>query len=247
MSYFIFNGVNSDNLGLIITKPMIRPTWSPEVEYTPIPGRARINPSTKTWYNNAELTVSAVIADASPQTVRNVYAALRGSGTLVISTSPQERINIADVRLPVPEAKALLVAELPITFVCEPFAESTEQSTADITTATSIPARVNNDGTVYADPEITIIPSAARTDINCNGKVIFVTTPTAIVAANYPNNAKIVLDCDAQLAYYQIGDGDKISCTQNTQGPFPRLNVDVNYFLATASQSTTIKYRERWL
>ena len=247
MSYFIFNGINSDNLDLIITKPMIRPTWSPEVEYTQIPGRARINPSTKTWYNNAKLTVSAVISDGSPQKVRNIYAALRGSGTLVISTSPQERINIADVRLSVPEAKALLVAELPITFVCEPFAESTEQSTADITTATSIPARVDNSGTIYADPEITIIPSAARTDINCNGTVIFVTTPTAIVSAGYPANAKIALDCNAQLAYYQICSGDKISCTQNTQGAFPRLNVGENYFLTTPAQAVALKYRERWL
>lgn len=247
MSYFIFNGINSDNLGLIITKPMIRPTWSQEVAYTAIPGRARQSQYTQPWYNNAELTASAVIADASPQKVRSIYAALRGSGTLVISTSPYERINVADVRLPVPEAKALLVAELPITFVCEPFAESTEQSTADITTAISIPARVDNNGTQYVDPEITIIPSTSSTDINCNGKVIFVATPTTIVTANYPANAKVVLDCEGQLAYYQIGDGDKIACTQNTQGPFPRLNVGENYFLSTSAQSVILRYRERWL
>ena len=247
MSSFVFNEINSDALGLIITKPMIRPTWQQETTYTAIPGRARQSPYTQPWYSNSELTVSAVIADASPQELRNIYAALRGSGTLVISTSPQERINIADVRLPVPEAKALLVAELPIIFVCESFAESVTQSTVDITSATSIPARADNDGTIYVDPEITIVPSATRTDINCNGKVIFVTTPTAIVAAGYPANAKIVLDCDAQLAYYQIGDGDKTACTQNTQGPFPRLNVGENYFLTTAAQSVVMRYRERWL
>ena len=73
------------------------------------------------------------------------------------------------------------------------------------------------------------------------------TTPTAIVSAGYPANAKIVLDCDAQLAYYQIGDDNKVACTQNTQGPFPRLNVGENYFLSTSAQSVTIKYRERYL
>lgn len=246
MSSFVFNGVNSDSLGLIVTKPMIRPAWSQEVAYTAIPGRARISSYTQPWYNNSELTVSAVIADASPQKVRNIYAALRGSGTLVISASPQERISVAEVRLPVPEAKALLVAELPITFICEPFAESTSETTVDLTNKL-VPFGVTNAGTVYADPEITIIPSAARTDINCNGKVIFVTTPTEIVNANYPANAKVVLDCEGQLAYYQIGTGSKISCTQNTQGPFPRLNVGENLFLSTASQSISMKYRERWL
>ena len=48
MSYFIFNGVNSNTLGLIITQPIIRPTWQPEVEFTAIPGRARQNSYTKT-------------------------------------------------------------------------------------------------------------------------------------------------------------------------------------------------------
>ena len=247
MSSFVFNGVNSDSLGLIITKPMIRPTWQRDVTYTAIPGRAWQSADTQRWYSNVELTVSAVISDATPQKMRNIYAALCGSGTLVISTSPQERISVSEVRLPVPEATALLMGEMPITFVCEPFAESTTEATADITNATSTPSRVDYEGTIYADPEITIIPSSARTDINCNGTVIFVTTPTVIVSMGYPANAKIALDCNGQLAYYQIGDGDKISCTQNTQGPFPRLNVGENYFLITPAQSVALKYRERWL
>lgn len=247
MSYFIFNGVNSNSLGLMVTKPIVRPTWSQEVSYTPIPGRARQSPYMQPWYGNTDLPISAVISDTSPQKVHDIYSALRGGGTLVISTSPQERINIADVRLPTPDAKTLSMAEMTITFVCEPFAESVTQSTVDITNATSIPARADNGGTMYVDPEVMIVPSAARTDVNCNGKVIFVTTPTAIVSASYPANAKIVLDCDAQQAYYQIGDGDKISCTQNTQGPFPRLNVGENYFLTTTARSVVLRYRERWL
>ena len=118
MSTFTFNSVSSDTLGLIITRPMIRPTWQPETEFTPIIGRPRQNPFTKSWFPNSRISVSAVIADASPANVRTIYDKLKGYGELVISTSPDEYVN-AYARLPVPEAQALLMAELPVEFECE--------------------------------------------------------------------------------------------------------------------------------
>lgn len=244
MSHFIFNGINSDDLGLIITQPIIRPTWQPEVEYTPIPGRARQNPYTKTWYQNSELTVYAVISDASTTKLRTIYAALQGYGVLSISTAPTE-ILYAHVHIPVPESKALLMAALPIVFELDPFAYAATDKTVDFTGVTPY-QRVDNDGTVYCDPEITIIASAATTPINCNGKVITVTSPPEIVGAGYLNTYSITLDCNAELAYYTRPGGDKIACTEYTSGPFPRLHINDNYLIAGACISAIIKYRERW-
>ena len=241
MSYFIFNGVNSNTLGLIITQPMIRPTWQPEVEFTAIPGRARQNSYTKTWYPNSELSVRAVIADASPAKVKTIYNALRGYGTLTVSTASTELLY-AYARLPVPEAKALLVAELPIIFECEPFAYASSETTVTFDNPTTI----TNNGTVFCDPQITFIASTSSTDINCNDSTITVTTPTEIVDANYPDTYSITLDCDGQLAYYTKPNGDKVSCTQNTRGQFPRFNVGQNTLQRGSVQSATIKYRERW-
>lgn len=244
MSTFTFSGTSSDTLGLIITEPIVRPTWAPETEFTPIPGRARQNPYTKTWYENKELSISAVIADASTTNIRNIYDKLRGYGILSISTAPTEMMY-AYAHLPVPEAKALLMAELPIIFELEPFAYAVSETTVDFTNANPY-QQVNITGTAYCDPQITIIPEEASTDINCNGKIITVTTPTEIVGAGYPNTYSITLDCDGELAYYTRPGGDTIACTQNTRGPFPRFHTGTNYIIHSGCQSAILKYRERW-
>ena len=244
MSSFTFNGVSSDTLGLIITQPIVRPTWAPEVEFTPIPGRPRQSPYMQTWYQNSDLQIEAVIADASPANVRSIYKALKGYGVLSISTSSQE-ILYAYAHLPVPEAKALLMAELPIVFECEPFANSVTESTVDFSVANPY-KRVDIEGTVFCDPQITFIPNAATTSVNVNGKVITVTTPTEIVNAGYPNTYSITLDCEGELAYYTRPGGDKVACTELTSGPFPRLHTADNYITHSGCASAIMKYRERW-
>ena len=245
MSTFTFKGVTSDSLGLIITRPMVRPTWAPEVEFTPIIGRPRQNPFTKSWYPNSRLPVQAVIADASTASVRAIYNALRGYGTLVISTAATEFMN-AYARLPVPEPQALLMAELPIEFECEPFAYALTDSEVTITSATSSYAEVPNGGTAFTDPQITYIASAASTNIDCNGVVMTVTTPTEIVNASYPDTYSITLDCEAQLAYYTKPNGDTVACTELTTGLFPRLHAGSNWMKHSGAQSMTVTYRERW-
>ena len=244
MSTFTFNSVSSDTLGLIITRPMIRPTWQPETEFTPIIGRPRQNPFTKSWFPNSRISVSAVIADASPANVRTIYDKLRGYGELVISTSPDEYVN-AYARLPVPEAQALLMAELPIEFECEPFAYSNTVSTVNITNATSY-LDIENEGTAFVDPVITYVASAASTTFLFNGKTITITTPAEIVEASYSSSYSITLDCDAQLAYYTKPNSTTVGCTQLTSGPFPRMHTGTNYISHSGITAGQLSYRERW-
>ena len=244
MSSFTFKGVSSDTLGLIITRPMIRPTWQPETEFTPIIGRPRQNSFTKTWYPNSKLSVRAVIADASPANVRTIYDKLKGYGKLEISTSPDEFVN-AYVRLPVPEAQALMVAELPIEFECEPFAYSNTASTVNISSATSY-LEIENNGTVFVDPTITYVANAASTAFLFNSKTITVTTPAEIVEASYSSSYSITLDCDAQLAYYTKPDSSTVGCTQLTSGPFPRMHTGKNYISHSGIAAGQLTFRERW-
>lgn len=189
--------------------------------------------------------MQAVIADASTTSVRSIYNALRGYGTLVISTAATEYMN-AYARLPVPEPQALLMAELPIEFDCEPFAYALSESSVDITSATSAYTEVENTGTAFTDPQITYIASAASTNIDCNGVVMTVTTPTEIVNASYPDTYSITLDCEAQLAYYTKPNGDTVACTELTTGLFPRLHAGTNWMKHSGAQSMTVTYRERW-
>ena len=244
MSSFTFKGIRSDDLGLIIQSPMIRPTWEQETEFTPIPGRPRQNPCTKTWYKNSELTAYAVISDAAAAKLHDIYLALRGYGVLSISTAESE-VLYAYAHLPVPESKALLMAELPIVFECEPFAYASADTTVDISTANPY-AQITYNGTVFADPVITFKPSTSSTQISCNGKTIIVTTPQEIIGAGYPNTYSITLDCEGELAYYTRPGGDNVACTELTKGPFPRLHVGDNYIGHTALLSASVTYRERW-
>ena len=244
MSYFAFGGYTSEQLGLIITRPMIRPTWQPETEFTPIIGRARLNPFTKSYYNNIKLTISAVITDAARDNMRLIYNVLRGYGALRISTAENECVN-AYCRLPVPEPQALLMAELPIEFECVPFAYDLTRYGADLTEATSY-IEINNRGTVFTDPEIRFCPNKTSTVFDCNGKTITVTTPQAIVTANYSTDYSVTLDCDGEIAYYTTPAGANIGCTELTNGSFPRLNSGRNVIKHNGITEGTMLYYERY-
>ena len=242
MSSFTFNGVSSDTLGLIITKPIVRPTWIPETEFTPVPGRPRQIPHTKEWYPNIPFTIQACISDASPAKVQAIYKTLRGYGTLIISTSPDEQLNVYVEELD-PDCQAIMMAEFPITFRVEPFAYATEPKSQSIKGDT---VEVNNTGTAFVDPLITIIASQATTTVTCNGVDMIVTTPQEIVDASYPDTYSIVLDCEGELAYYIKPNNEKVACTQCTKGPFARLHEGKNYFTVENVQSAALTMIERW-
>lgn len=244
MSTFYFGGKWSDELDLIVTRPMVRPTWAPETEFTPIIGRPRKNPYTKTYYENARMIVRAVMADASQEKVRDIYSTLRGYGHFVISTSPYEYMN-AYCRLPVPEAQALLMADLPIEFECEPFAYKTVSSGFGITDATSY-VEVPNTGTVFVDPVIWYKPNKATTVFDCNGKTFTVATPQEIITASYAATYKITINCDDELVYFTRPNGENVGCTELSTGSFPRLGVGMNYIKHDGVREAHIDYTERF-
>lgn len=242
MSSFTFNGISSDDLDIIITKPIVRPTWLPEVEYTPIPGHPRQLPHEKEWYPNKSFIIQACMSDAAPAKVQQIYNTLRGYGTLIISTAEDEVLNVYVEELD-PNGVALLMAEFPITFRAEPFAYAAEAKSQSIMGDT---VEVNNTGTAFVDPLITFIASQATTTVTCNNVDMIVSTPSEIVDANYSSDYSITLDCEGELAYFTRPNGDKVSCTQNTKGPFARLHNGENYFTVQNVQAASIVYRERW-
>lgn len=242
MSYFIFNGYNSRDLGIIVTKPIIRPTWAPEMEYISIPGRPRQMPKEKTWYPNKPLNIEAVLSDAAPAKVREVYAKLRGYGVLNISTAPDEYLNCYVEELD-PNGVAIMMAEFPIRLTVEPFAYSSTLKEYSIANAENI---ITYNGSVFCDPQIVIQPIAATTSVTCNGKTITINTPQEIIDSNYATTYSITLDCEGQIAYYTRPTGDNVGCTQLTNGQFPRLHEGDNYIEAQTVRDAVIKYRERW-
>ncbi len=242
MSWFKFNGISSDELGLIITRTPLRPTWEEETEDISIPGRrAKIKRYTG-LYDDKELNISAVISDTAK--IAEIYKTLRGEGELILSTSPNEVLK-CHVAMLIPDAVALTMAELPITFICEPFARPTSSTVVEfIDTYTP----VNNPGTIYSEPVITLKIPPGETpvllgDVNFDGKVnamdasLVLTEYTNIQTGGEPtftaeqnlaadmNNDGAITSIDAAqiLDVYSSGQG-----TQNTEKPSQNIIINTN-------------------
>lgn len=237
MSYFVFRGISSEDLGLIITKPIVRPNWAKATTEVERPGASSNLIIEGNNYSSSELIVSAVIADTSPEKVHNIYSALQGYGILTLSSAPQEYMNAICKPL-VPETVALSMAELHISFTVMPFAYAVTPTT---TTISSTEQTIVNAGTIYSEPLFTFTLSGSGTVSIFVNDAEFKINITENLA-----NVQIFVDCEAQVAYY-ISNGEKIAITELTQGNFPLLHTGNNYVSCSSGVSMTLNVKERWL
>ena len=171
MSWFKFNGVSSEELGLFITEPPFRPSWSEENEMISIPGRSSKIIKGSGTYNNQNLEVKAVISDVSR--ISEIYGSLNGEGELILSSNPEERMR-AYVNPIVPKGVSLGMAEISVNFDCFPFAYAINPTTVSIGSSYT---EVNNPGTLYSEPRIEItmgkesVEGILKGDVNFDGKI----------------------------------------------------------------------------
>lgn len=236
MSKFIFNGKSSDELGLMITQPLIRPSWAREVNEISAPGRtSKIMQFSKT-YANASMPVHTVIMDSSLENVRKIYAALNGYGQLQLSSSAEEFVYAYAEPL-VPEAVAMHTAELLINFRIMPFAYAVEPTDVQLTAQLTL---VPNAGTVFAAPEISFTATGETVTITVNGEEFIVTLTSA------EQNKEIIIDCEAEVTYY-VENGQKVSINAQTKNDYPLLHTGNNYASISSNASWAyINVRERW-
>lgn len=171
MSWFKFNGVSSEELGLIITEPPFRPSWSEETEMISIPGRSSKIIKGSGTYGNQSLDVKAVISDVSK--ISQIYGSLNGEGELILSSNPAERLR-AYVNPIVPKGVSLGMAEISVNFDCFPFAYAINPTEVSIGSSYT---EVNNPGTLYSEPKIEItmgkedVTGILKGDVNFDGKI----------------------------------------------------------------------------
>lgn len=247
MSYFTFNGVDSHDLGLIITQTPFRPSWAEQVEEITIPGRPEIIKNPNGTYSNQLLTINAVISDASK--IRQIYSTLTGEGRLILSTNLTEYMNVRVEPL-IPQGVALDMAELPITFDCYPFAYAIEPTVAEIGTVFT---EVNNTSSIYSAPifAISITPNPhpiLKGDVNFDGRITVVDatltlqeverinagleptfTPEQFEAADMNNDGRLtVVDATMilELARELAGGGGSGSLSPTTPASNVTLNVN---------------------
>lgn len=236
MSKFFFNGYDSEELGLMITHPIARPSWAREVNEISAPGRtSKIMQLAKT-YANASMTIHTVIRDTSPESVRAIYAALNGYGPLQLSSAASEYVNAYADPL-IPEAVAMHTAELLINFRCMPFAYAVEPTDVQLTAQLTL---VPNVGTVFSAPEISFMATGETVTITVNGEEFIVALTSA------EQNKEIIIDCEAEVTYYEE-NGKKVSINAQTKNDYPLLHTGNNYASISSNASWAyINVRERW-
>lgn len=241
MSRFIFNGHDSEDLGIMIRKPIVRPTWGNEYAEAALVGGLRKLMQKSNYYDNASLTIEAYVHEATQEKMRRIYSVLNGEGKLWISTAPEEYIDVIMSPL-IPEAVALLSAELPINMTCLPFAYAVSPTELDLTEATDY-MTVPNAGTMYSAPEIRFVPTAEQVTVNVNGKDFVVSG----LAEQVSNQNTVVIDCDLEVVYY-IQSNQKIDITYKSKYNFPLLHTGDNYIKHDGNiSSMSVNVKERWL
>lgn len=237
MSKFIFSGYDSEELGLMITQPLIRPSWAREVNEISAPGRtSKIMQLAKT-YANASMPIHTVIRDTSPESVRAIYAALNGYGPLQLSTAASEYVNAYAEPL-APEAVAMHTAELLVNFRVLPFAYAVEPTVVQLTAQQTV---VSNAGTVFSAPEIRFTATGETVTVTVNGQNFIVTLTQT------EQGKEIIIDCEAEVAYYVNSSGKKVSINAQTANDYPLLHTGDNVVSIDGTISAaSINVRERW-
>ncbi len=215
MSYFIFNGISSDDLGLIIRRTPFRPTWAEETEAVTIPGRACELRQRTGIYANSEISIDCVVSDTSK--LGMIYSVLRGSGRLILSTDPDKYMT-AICTLPIPQGVTLTMAEMPVSFECLPFAYATNEEPVTVQSSDII----TNSGTVYAEPVITFRVNSGNNTIALTiGDITLKLDSMTMIGAG--NENVVTIDCSRKLIYYTNSSGIKYNIIDQLNGVFPTL------------------------
>ena len=225
---FYFNNISSEDLGLMVTKSVIPPASATQFETVSIPNRE--SPIFKEKVQRKEITITIQTTIVEENKVREIYKTLQGKGILVLSTEPDKYYNVTVQEL-VPEHIALYMGTLPISFICDPFAYSVNDSLVAYGTT----ADIENNGTYYSEPLIKIFGTGDLT-LTLNGETWNLTGVDGYIVID--SQRKLVYkDNTIMLSKISRADGRIV---------FPCFNTGVNR-ISTTGTKLEVKKNERWL
>ena len=231
-SYFIWRGIDSRSMGVILRRaaPLIRP--EERVEHLTIPGLSGDLTVTEGQdiYNSYIQTLE--ISVRGGWRVRDVYRWLRGSGKVVFSSDPDKQ---QDARIIGAVTLNKVSRNLDnwagsVQWYCQPLKERTYPVTRTLTTAGTLQV----DGDVPTRPRITVTPSGSTVSLTVNSNTFTITGTTSGVA--------VVLDSYTRTAL--VGT---TNVTKNTTGDFPTFEPGANTIGGSGWSSLVIDPRERFL
>lgn len=154
MAWFIYNGIDSRDMGVIVRQlpDLHRPKQN--VTYTPVPGRdGRLRQTD----GSVDVYQTTLTVNCHGRTLAEVYDWLRGSGWLISSNEPARKIDVdlyaqgSDDRFRL--ASGACWDDVTFSVTVQPYRYFTEDVVEEITAS---PAAVTNPGTAKCRPRIII-------------------------------------------------------------------------------------------
>ena len=228
MDWFEWNGIRCTEYGIhVLEQPPIT-VPAERVTHTNVPGR----PGSLTTlegddvYDDLILTATCLIAD--PDRIPEIAAWLKGSGTVTFANR-EGGFYFARIANQIEFAKVLRGnphRSFAVNFRCKPFWYLANVEPITLTSSTSI---INNPGSVYSEPVITVYGS---------GEVMLMVGMTIVELSDV--SGSITIDTSLMEAY--AGDISANSCMN---GDFPRLQPGQNA-ISWSGDVTRIVVQPNW-
>ncbi len=164
-NYMIFNGVRSDELGLVIQKKPSSPRAKEKINSINIPGRSGTLHAFENAFENYTLSVECLVTDL--EQIDKISALFRGAGEVVFSDDITKRyrgvvVNQIDIMYAATKFKSFLLQ-----LDTHPFKFSASPLDDEITATSAI--AFHNKGTFESEPIIEVFGSGDVT-LTINGK-----------------------------------------------------------------------------
>ena len=232
MNYFIFNNINSKDMGIRINKLPPRVFPMEKKELIEVSGRDGY----LTVKENAYMPITLIVECSTTKeaNINTIAKYLTGKGNLILSTEADKYYE-AEIINEISLTNVLLYYKtFIIEFRCQPYKKSVTSSLVNLTKGQNI---IDLDSTGKAYPII---------EIQGNGKVELLINSKKIIIDSIVNNIKI----DMELQNATSIDG-LINLNNKVSGEYTHLmqgeNI-INYNVISGTFTTAkIKYKEAWI
>ncbi len=228
MPFFIFNNINSQDIGIIVNK--LPPISKPERSYEEInvPGRNGTLYIDNKCYKSFPYEITCTLMQDS--NIRNISQWLNGSGKLIISTETDKSYNVIIKNQIDFEQTYRVCNEFVVIFDVEPIAHSIKEKELIFTKETQF---IIKESTYMIKPYI---------KVNGSGIITLTLNNKSIVLKDIQEY--IELDCELEEAYKNnLNCNSKVECED-----FPVLIPGINNISWTGNVSNIqMMYREAFL
>lgn len=245
MGYFIFNGTDSREFGILESVP-IPPKAERTLQTVEIPGRLYPLNKVKDEFKNVQLSFVLGITDHAK--VNKINKWLNGSGKLILSSDTSKYYNAFVHSAISPERLSVRFGKIPIIFTVEPFRYDVDNPVishifTDIKDSQPEKTIKVTAGGSYSCEPLYFFRWAGRIEMAVNGGAPLIIdsgtangeyTDTYTPSGNGPPiyrylspEATMFINTSLRLAY-RLGNGVRKVCCEMTSGKFPMLEPGEN-------------------